>query len=75
MNGDDTALRLADSLVAREHNPAVLPRLGKPDVVCGASGELLGVSHDGRACVTQLGHDGEAVERLVEKEGERVRPP
>lgn len=47
----------------------------QPYVVGNAPGELLGVPYDGCARFAQRGHDGGAVERLVEEEDERVRRP
>jgi len=49
LQGEPLELAIADALVARENDPAVLPRLGEPDVVLGALVEMLGRALDLRA--------------------------
>src|SRR6266699_3899744 len=64
---------IADALVARQNNPAVLPRFGKPDFVFCTLGEVIGRALDLGARLAQRGHHGQIIERLVEKESERLR--
>src|SRR5712691_9293451 len=47
---------IADALVARENNPAVLPRFGKPDFVFCALVEMIGRALDLGARFAQRGH-------------------
>lgn len=72
---DAFKLAVAYALVAGEDDPAALSGPRKPYVVGDASGELLGMPYDRCARLAQRGYDGGAVERLVEKEGKRVRLP
>jgi hypothetical protein len=66
-------LAVAYALVASQNDPAVPSGFREPNVIGDASGEAFGVSFHGCARVAQRGYDGEAVQRLVEKEGERFR--
>ena len=76
MKREALELAVADSLIAGHRNPVILSAFTKPDFVRQAALlEVIRVAHNGRASVAQRGRDREAVERLVEEEGKRVRPP
>lgn len=67
-------LAIADALVARQSDPVIPAAFTKPDFIGQAALlESLGVAHDGGTRIAQRGDDREAVQRLVEKKGERVR--
>ena len=68
-------LPITDAFVPGEDYPAVLPRPGEPDFVGSASVEMLGKAFDQGAGVAQRRYDRRAIERFVEKKGERLRRP
>jgi hypothetical protein len=66
-------LAITDALVSGEDYPVALSGPGKPDLVGGASWEVIGQALDPGAGVAQRCNDRRAVERLIEKKGERLR--
>jgi hypothetical protein len=68
-------LAITDAFVSGEDYPAALSGSGKPDFVGCASREVFGQALDQGAGVAQRCNDRRAVERLIEKKGERLRRP
>ena len=68
-------LAITDALVPGEDYSAALSGPGKPDLVGRASREVFSKALDQGAGVTQRRNDRCAVERLIEKKGERLRRP
>lgn len=58
-------VKLTDALVPGEDYPAALSGPGKPDLVGGASREVIGKALDLGAGVAQRCNDRRAVERLI----------
>src|SRR6266699_634408 len=68
LQGEAFELAVADALVARQHDPAVPARFGKPDFVRSALGETVGEALNGRPRVAQSAYNRKAVERPIDKE-------
>ena len=68
-------LAITDALISGEDYPAALSGPGKPDFVRCASWEVIGKALDQGASVAQRCNHRRAVERLIEKKGERLRRP
>jgi len=75
MKSKSLELAITDAFVPGEDYPAALSRPGKPDLVGCASWEVIGQAFDQGAGVAQRCNHRRAVERLVEKKGERLRRP
>ncbi len=75
LKGEPLELAITDAFVSGEDYPAALPRPGKSDFVGRASVEMLGKALDQGAGVAQRRNDRRAVERLIEKIGDRLRRP
>jgi hypothetical protein len=68
-------LSITDALVPGEDYPTTMSGPGKPDFVGCASREVFGQALDQGTGVAQRCNDRRAVERLIEKKGERLRRP
>src|SRR5882724_4980006 len=75
LQGQAFELAVTDTLVARQHDPAVPACFSEPDFVRSAFGETVGEALDGRSRVAQGAYNGKAVERLVDKERNRFKRP
>ncbi len=75
MKCEPLELAITDALVSGEDNPAALSGLGKPDLIGRASWKVSGKALDQRTGIAQRRNDRSAVERLIEKIGERLRRP
>lgn len=73
LQGNTFELAVTDTLVARENDPTLSASLGEPLFVGSAFGEMIRQPLDGRTGIAQCRHDRTAVQRLIEKKGERLR--
>lgn len=73
MKSKPLELAVTDAFVTGEDNPAALSRQSKPDLVGCTSWKVIGKALNQGTGVTQRSNDRRAVERLIEKKGERLR--
>jgi len=73
LQGQAFKLAVADTFVARQHDPAVPACFGEPDLVRRALREMVGEPLNARPRVAQGAYNRKTVERLIDKERDRFK--